>query len=606
MITESRIRLLLLLIFCGALAVRLATVSLGTDVDTASILLRGVAVAEGKVLYEDIYSNKPPVKFMLSSWLFQAFPTHFVLASKVLMALLSASCVLAVYWIGRRFFGAIAGLAGAALLAFDPLSVMYARELHSSTLDAFFATWSVALLLWGMTARQRWAPLCLLAGACLGAGLMSKQSLVAMFPVLGLMLLFMDREARWTLNWRPNLPRVALFCLGCVAAILLIVAPQPFSVREMWQNLFGLNLELRQAGQGVSHIGGPVIKGVYLLRTAWTTQWLATFAAAGLLLALWRRDRRMLTPLMWLAGQAMFLFVLHYQAADHYLLPWAPAVAIVAGFGAAALLSAGLPLLYRLRSRLVPSAGAAAACLIALGLVAALLALAEYRLAAAVFAVWKAAPIATSLRALASTMAVLGAGLTAAIALALMTRRALPGPVRALGGLVLALGLFGALLPFWTRRATYPEPFIRTSMETDMAQWVRSRLQPGEDVAVVGNPIMTLYGGWRDLPARWRGRTQCNPRAIGDSLREHSPDPIMQRDTIALWNRDYNVRFLVTFLEYYDLRSRPDCEPFRDYVDKNFVLLKHFAWGTTDYAGQVLVFERKDFHRTTDDFTGGR
>lgn len=133
----------------------------------------------------------------------------------VLVALLHAAAVAALGWLVGRFFGAVAGLAAALLLAVHPWSVHYGRGLVLETFMPPFAVGYVACLYLAVVERRGAA----LPVAGFLAGVLPEIHLggIALWPLLGLAVL--SQRALWSAR------RIAL-----TAALLAI----PFTPRLIW------------------------------------------------------------------------------------------------------------------------------------------------------------------------------------------------------------------------------------------------------------------------------------------------------------------------------------------------------------------------------------
>jgi len=566
--TRTPVRLALAL-FLLALLPRVLTLRLGSDVDTASILLRCRTMAEGKLLYRDIYCNKTPLLFLAGRCLYRLWPGRVVEASRVLMVLLSASCAVPVFLMGRRLYGGRVGAAAAVLFALDPHSVFYARQFHTSVAEAALAFWTVWVFLLALDAGRGRGGLCLLAGVAAGMGFLTKQSAATLAALFVLMAL--ARRGRGCGAGR--LRGLLAFCAGfsaCLVAVGLYFAWRG-GWADLWRSVVGVNLELRQAGMAAERVGTLWAKAKGMFLVASRNKWLWLLALFGLCHGLWRRDRRLLVPAAWLILQGLFLLLVYYQDFDHYFLPWIAPLCIVAGYGFFVLVD-----LFRRSAAADRLAGETRAVLLFLGVAFAGLGMKFVQLGRKDYAAFAlVAASATWLRA------VLGRG----------DDEARAGWPRVAALLLGALMVAGALVPYWVNRYNYPEPYLSAQAERDMADWIRSRLRPGEDVAVLANHVLTIYGGWRDLPVVWRGRKVWNPRGVGDALRPYTPDPKLLKDTLALWRGDCRVRFVVLYQEHLDRLDRPENRPLREYLERGFRLAKAFDYPTGDYYGQVRVYE---------------
>jgi len=568
---------LLPLLFLLATLVRLLTLRLGTDVDTGSFLVQVVAMAEGRQLYAEIFTKHMPLTFLLGRLLHILSFGHFVAASRLTMVLVSASCVIPVFLLGRALFGKWAGVAAGLFLALDPLSVFYARQLHVSALEAVAATWVVWLMLLTLRLSRHRATACFATGMAVGLAFLVKQSAVALGPLYLLLSFILSPELRISASLRRALKDILPYVLGGV--IILAAAAWWMAgtdiLRDFWSCAVTANFELRRAGLAPGRITAWLAKIERCARIAGTNWWLWLFAAYGGISVLRAGHRRALAPLLWLAGLGGFLFIFYYEAGDHYFLAWAAPASLLAGHGL--VLFIGLWQESIARDRL------------ARGTVGVLLflALLLLGLAAKLFHLHRI------------DYALLGCAASAAVLVRLVLNRpdkeSRRTPLREAALVVLyALILVCVAVPYWTHRRAYPEPYVSVSMEKSMAEWVGSRLKPGEDVAMIACNVMTLYGGWRELPVVHKGKTVIWPMGIENAFRDWSPAPRRLSDTIALWEKKYNVRFIVLYDDYLrTVQQAAQTLPLKEYLREYYSLVKRFDWDTGDYYGRVRVFQRK-------------
>ncbi len=249
------------------------------------------------------------------AWPWQAGPLamHLARGVSVLAGLL---LVLATYGLGRGLWPARPeiALAGAAFVAFLPESLFVGGAVTNDMLAAALA----ALALWWATAGRGWPaagrgwPAALGTGIALGLGFLTKASVIALWPVAGLVVLLVD-------GWRVQQPFRRVSRLLLVALVATAIA-----IPWLWRNwtLYG------------DPLGTPVVLGTI--------------------------DRRT-TPLdlLWLARGWFLSFWGKFGGAGHIALPW-PLYAlwgvIAAGAVAGAVKVAGyrLKVARRLESRLQP------------------------------------------------------------------------------------------------------------------------------------------------------------------------------------------------------------------------------------------------------------
>jgi len=323
-----------------ALAVRAATWGLGTDVDTGCFLVMVRSMAEGKALYRDILCNLPPLTFHIGRALYAAAPAHLTEASRCFMILATGSCVIPVYLAGARLFGRRAAIFAGLFYSLDLISVFHARNLHVSTLEAVAAAWVLWLFVLALDAGG-WKRRLLIGvgGAACGTAFMVKQSslsLLGAFAVLSFLL-------NDSLEARPSVRRMGRdlvpFAIGLAAALTPWAVH--FALRglmgEVYYGLVEMNLALRRSGVRSGSVGAAAAKLRLLLATACFNPWPWLGGFVGVVVALRRRMATALIPAAWLGAYGAFFGLAYYESNYHYLLPWIPALALLAGEGAAAV-----------------------------------------------------------------------------------------------------------------------------------------------------------------------------------------------------------------------------------------------------------------------------
>lgn len=272
--------------------------------------------------------------------------------------------VLLGYWLLRRLLPAPLALLAAVLWAADPFFIGYSRLLHVDALAGTFATLSMLFFYAAVAARggpaepaRRPPPppaACLVvSGLCAGLALLSKSPAAALAPAVAL--------AAWLAGWRQGgspMPRpraiVALALWGLVAAAT-VFALWP----ALWASPLGAYEELR-TGVAVEGAQPHMTGNFFLGRRDEAPGALYYPAALALRLTPWGLAGLLLLPLAWrrhpggpgdyrpllaaLAGLVV-LFVVALspfpKKFDRYLVPVAPALAILSAAGLWALAELG-------------------------------------------------------------------------------------------------------------------------------------------------------------------------------------------------------------------------------------------------------------------------
>jgi 4-amino-4-deoxy-L-arabinose transferase-like glycosyltransferase len=267
------------------------------------------------------FFDKPALTYWLMAGAFRVFGFH--LSAARLVPVASALVVLlATAWLGRLLFDRRTGTLSALVLATTLLFLSFSRVAMSDMLLTAWSTLAVALGLLAFRSPTPVPPALLgTLGAVLGLGFLTKGPIALLLPGLGLIVLaFFHRRLvpRATpLGWLLAIAAFAILGLGWFAVLFLHLGRGPleyFFVRE--------NLE-RFAGQTYDTERSPFYYlGAYL---AVGLPWSLLFPLAAVRA---REGARFL--LLWMALMAVPLSVSRGKL-DYYLLPLAPAGALVVG-----------------------------------------------------------------------------------------------------------------------------------------------------------------------------------------------------------------------------------------------------------------------------------
>lgn len=275
-----------------------------------------------------LYANKPPLMFWLVAANFRLFGLS-TFAAKFWSCLFAVGACLMVFLIGRRLFGATAGLLGGCILAATPGMIMCSMDLRlDSAVALAVAATAYAVVRAVQDGRPRWL---LLAGAAGGLGFMTKMSAGAHVPAVLVLMLAVSRP-RWLLSpwfW------------GAVALGVAIAAPWHLAVagrhgQEFTGTYFG-----REIGERMV-FGMHLPKHLALNFLGFGTLTLPWWPLAAYALFRWRRAAAverwgMLLALLWI-GEVLLASTVPPKRYDRYLTTAFPAVALLAGCGLAWLI----------------------------------------------------------------------------------------------------------------------------------------------------------------------------------------------------------------------------------------------------------------------------
>ncbi len=411
--------------------------------------------------------------------------------------------------------------------------------------------------------------------AAAGTAFATKQpSVVLVFVFMALDALF-SKKLKLEPSWRRPLRDLPAFAAGYALALLpwLIHFAAMGTLRDVWFHLVARHLAMRDMATSSRMTGTLFAKALLLKDTVQANKWLWLLALLGGLGAIRRRQWLALVPIIWCGAYAVFLVLVYYEPFPHYLLAWIPGVSLLAGLGAAYLLTTFLSSLKK------DALGAATRFTIAgFGFVAMVLGVKLLQFDQGDLASF---------------------GLAAAAAMFLRCLLPLPKVGRwkrlqriAKMGLIacLALSVLGA---YWSKRHIYRIPTTSLAQEREAAQWVSARLRSGDDVAVLASNALTVHGKWRELPIVWQGRELIAPMWLTGALRSWSPNPSLIERTINLWEERYRVRFLIIREDHWQKTAMPKNQLLRSYIEKNFQLLRTFRWPDVDASEYLHIHMRR-------------
>ncbi len=293
------------------------------------------ALARGAPLFSSVFASEPPV-FFYSLLPFDLLG-HSIAAIRLGVVFFGAVGVVAAYLGGRWLAGNQAGLAAAAMVATAPFYLDQAAIVQSDGPAIALALLAVALIVGAVRQTGR-AELILAAasGLILALGVGTKLSAVlAAVPV-----------AIVVLGNRRFGAAIALVCGGLAGAILVLVP-----VASAWPAGYQQLVQSHLIAGSLLHRSVSVnLPNLVLPREIP----LEALAAAATVLAIARRDWRVVAPLAW--GATTVVAILLYQPLFlHHLVQLVPPFALLVGIGVANVWSWRPPL---------PAAAAAALLLV--------------------------------------------------------------------------------------------------------------------------------------------------------------------------------------------------------------------------------------------------
>ncbi|GAB4543537.1 MAG: hypothetical protein Kow0063_36800 [Anaerolineae bacterium] len=267
------------------------------------------------------------------------------------LAVLSALVVTLAFVLAWRLWGVGAALAGAALMAFEPLFLAHSRVLHHDSPAADFSL--LAVLGWLLYLKEERRRYLILAGLGVALAMLSKVSSVFLLGFAGLTVLpglWQGRRQLWT---ALKLAVARLLKLAAVTGLVIILAwPAVWAAPEAtWNTVIGfITHESGPHANGTFFMGRPVLDAgplYYPLSLAFA---LTPLTLAGLLVSLvglgvaWGRARRrgmvetestwQWTVWLWLYAALFIVYMsLISKKQERYVLPAVVTFDLLAGWG---------------------------------------------------------------------------------------------------------------------------------------------------------------------------------------------------------------------------------------------------------------------------------
>jgi uncharacterized membrane protein len=274
------------------------------DYDEGINLMKTLLSEQNYKLYDDIWSDQPPLfTVLLSGWF--ALVGESAAAARVLVALFSALLLWSFYLSVHRSVSAFAAIGATLLLV---LSQFYLRLSSAVMIGLPSLALALAAIACLVNAKQRRWPL-LLSGLLMALALETKFFVVVLFPAIGLYLLWADAPK---LAWSQRLGRLLLW---------LAVVTVAFVGLSIYFNALNIDMLL------TTHFGAQTRDRV--LFTISSQRFIADFfqqqpvyvtvAALGVLYALRQQTRAFLLPLAWFVT-VVVAFLFHRPLWYHHIM----------------------------------------------------------------------------------------------------------------------------------------------------------------------------------------------------------------------------------------------------------------------------------------------
>ena len=291
------------------------------------------AMSAGYHLYSPTFYSQPPI-FLLSIYPIYALFGYTIWSARLGVVVIALLGLVGAFLLGRALRGPLAGLMGLALLMLSPLYLAAAQTLQAEATQVAFSTLAVAFAYLWWKKPAGWQGLCYatLCTLTLALSIFSKLFGAATLVPIGLLALaqcwrvmrpgttqrtqYIQRRQGQVGRFAP----VISLLLGTVVfliATLLILLPFATTLPSFWSEV----VTFHTAAKAVSTtIGNRQLIQAFLLHNVITYT-----ALYGTLMALWRRDWRVVPLLAWLLT---LLYLLWQQAPlfPHHFVILVPAL----------------------------------------------------------------------------------------------------------------------------------------------------------------------------------------------------------------------------------------------------------------------------------------
>jgi len=279
------------------------------------------ALARGETLFRQIFAPTPPAFYYTLLPFYEV--AHSLTSLRLGVLVFGVIGLAATYVTGRLLAGELAGLIALILAATSPLYLLQSAILLADGPAVAMSVVAVALVLLALRSDGRTRDaLALAAGLALAisAGIKLLGVLTAV-PVL--VLLLGAPRARGRLILLTVLGGV----IGCAPMLVPVLSAPSATYNDLVHSHLG-------AGQAAAAGIGPNLR-LLLLRRENPLEALAAIAAV---VALLRRDRRIIGPLVW-AAVSVVAILFYKPLFPHHLVMLTPPLALVAGVGLAPILT---------------------------------------------------------------------------------------------------------------------------------------------------------------------------------------------------------------------------------------------------------------------------
>ena len=323
------------------------------------------AMQAGGSLYHTIFYSQPP------AFLLTAFPTYTLFggtlwSARFAIVLVSLLAFPGAYLLGKSLAGRVGALTALLLLVINPFFLAESQIIQAEASSVAFTFLAIGFAFQWWRQPEGWRGACwaALTGAALVVSILCKLLCISILvPVILLMLARMWQIWRGQpgttggRSWLPILAGIG----GALLAVLALLLPFVGSFQEFWNSVVTFHQAAGQALPGT--VGG----NLYLLQPALLAP-LTIVAVYGTLVAILRKDWRVLPLLAWLLATLALLATFHPLFGHHMIALEPPLVALavlsVAGRASYKTAFPGLSRLGFVPEKTVPWIGRVAALLV--------------------------------------------------------------------------------------------------------------------------------------------------------------------------------------------------------------------------------------------------
>lgn len=268
------------------------------------------SMTTGAALYQQIFYSQPPF-FLISLYPFYTLFGQTIWSARLGIAIISLCGFLGAMLLGKALAGRWGMLLALLLLVINPL---YLRE--SQTLQADAPSTALMLLAVGL-AYQWWERPHGMIGYCLAAlaaitlalSMLTKfLAAPALVPIIILALLYLLKARKSSISLFASIGPILLGCVAFIITIVLLLLPFSHAFSQLYQTVVTFHTHAKVLFLGTQSQNGLIIRPVL-------TSLLGASALYGTVIALLRRDWRMIPLLVWLIAT---LYLLWQQAPLFY------------------------------------------------------------------------------------------------------------------------------------------------------------------------------------------------------------------------------------------------------------------------------------------------